>query len=68
MENSENIPLAMIFENIRTPDNLGALTRIAAAVGCQKIITTKVGDKIFFVFFFNVALKNDPQSKTSNII
>ena len=58
MENLENIPLTVIFENIRTPDNLGALTRIAAAVGCQKIITTKVGDKIYFV---NASLKNDPQ-------
>ena len=49
MENSENIPLTVILENIRTPDNLGALTRIAAAVGCQRIITTKVSDKnIFF--------------------
>lgn len=58
MENSENIPLTVILENIRTPDNLGALTRIAAAVGCQRIITTKVGDKMFFL---NVSLKNDPQ-------
>ena len=40
--NPDNLPLTIILENIRTPDNVGALTRIAAAAGCQKIIATKV--------------------------
>ena len=40
--NPDHLPLTIILENIRTPDNVGALTRIAAAAGCQKIITTKV--------------------------
>merc|ERR1719414_502080 len=31
----------MILDNVRTPDNIGALIRVGAAVGCQRIITTK---------------------------
>jgi len=37
-----SLPLTMILDNVKSPDNLGALIRVAAAVGCQKIITTKV--------------------------
>ena len=40
--NPSSIPLTMILDNVRIPDNIGALIRVGAAVGCQRIITTKV--------------------------
>ena len=45
--NSSSIPLTMILDNVRTPDNIGALIRVGAAVGCQRIITTKVSFSLF---------------------
>ena len=40
--NAEHLPITMILENIRNPDIIGALTRVAASFGCKKIITIKV--------------------------
>jgi len=41
--NAEHLPITMILENIRNPDIIGALTRVAASFGCKKIITIKGG-------------------------
>lgn len=35
------LPLTIICDNIREPNNLGAILRIASAVGCEKVILTK---------------------------
>ena len=40
--NESSVPITVILDNVRTPDNIGALTRVAAAIGCKKIISTKV--------------------------
>ena len=40
--NEDAVPITVILDNVRTPDNIGALTRVAAAVGCKRIISTKV--------------------------
>ena len=37
-----SVPITVILDNVRTPDNIGALTRVAAGIGCKKIISTKV--------------------------
>lgn len=41
-EAENNLPITVILDNVRSPDNVGALVRVAAAVGCKKLITTKV--------------------------
>lgn len=48
MPSSENIrrlskplPLDLICDNIRVPGNLGAILRIAAGAGCEKVLLTK---------------------------
>lgn len=35
------LPVTLIFDNVRDPGNAGTLIRTAAAVGCDRIITTK---------------------------
>lgn len=37
--NSDQLPIHLVVDNIRMPDNLGALIRVAAAVGCKQVIT-----------------------------
>ena len=32
--------MTLVLDNVRNPDNFGALVRAAAAVGCQKVIAT----------------------------
>merc|ERR1711997_461876 len=39
--NEDSVPITVILDNVRTPDNIGALTRVAAALGCKRIISTK---------------------------
>jgi tRNA G18 (ribose-2'-O)-methylase SpoU len=43
-ENQDSIPITVILDNVRTPDNVGALIRVAAAVGCKQILAMKVND------------------------
>ena len=46
--NAEQLPITMILENIRNPDIIGALTRVAASLGCKKIITIKVSKNLVY--------------------
>lgn len=41
---SSPLPLTLVCDNIRGPDNLGAIIRLAAAVGVRKIICTGCTD------------------------
>ena len=49
LENRDCFPMTIILDNVRTPDNIGALTRIAASIGCKQIITTKVRKNTIFI-------------------
>lgn len=40
------VPLTIICDNIRDPGNIGSILRCAAAIGCQRLVTTK-GNLIF---------------------
>ena len=53
LENPSSIPLTLIIDNVRTPDNIGALIRVGAAVGCEKIITTKV-NRFWPIFIYEI--------------
>ena len=33
------VPLTLVLDNVRGPDNMGAILRVAAAVGCRKVVT-----------------------------
>ena len=44
---AEALPLTIICDNVRTPDNMGGILRVAAAVGAQKVILTKGQGYIF---------------------
>ena len=37
----EALPLTLICDNVRTPDNLGGILRVAAAAGVGRVILTK---------------------------
>lgn len=37
------LPIHLVVENIRMPDNLGSLLRVAAAVGCQQVLLAFFG-------------------------
>jgi tRNA G18 (ribose-2'-O)-methylase SpoU len=36
---ANSLPIHLVLDNIRMPDNLGALLRVAAAVGCKQVPT-----------------------------
>ena len=38
---SSPLPMTLICDNIRTPDNMGATLRVAAAAGVEKAILTR---------------------------
>ena len=44
---AEALPLTIICDNVRTPDNMGGILRVAVAVGAQKVILTKGQGYIF---------------------
>ena len=35
---SDSLPVTLVVDNVRTPDNLGALLRAAAAAGARKVV------------------------------
>ncbi len=37
-DNSSALPVTLVLDNVRNPDNLGALLRVAAAIGCRATI------------------------------
>lgn len=37
----QQLPITLIFDSLKDPGNAGTLIRSAAAVGCERIITTK---------------------------
>ena len=36
-----SLPMTLILDRIRNPDNLGGILRVAAAAGCKRVIATK---------------------------
>lgn len=52
------LPLTIVLDDIRMPDNIGALARVAASFGCKKLITTKV-----IIFIQSMNLMNNQSSK-----
>lgn len=48
VDNDKALPLTIILDDVRMPDNVGALARVAASFGCKKLITTKV--RFYFIF------------------
>ena len=48
IENENSLPITLILDNVRMPDNIGAISRVAAAIGCKKVITTKVNKNYIF--------------------
>lgn len=35
------VPVTIICDNVREPGNLGAILRVAAGAGCERVILTK---------------------------
>jgi tRNA G18 (ribose-2'-O)-methylase SpoU len=40
-EDSNSLPISVICDNIREPNNLGSIIRVAKAVACRQVILTK---------------------------
>jgi len=36
-----SLPLTVVLDNVRSPDNMGALLRVAAAAGCKAVVAMK---------------------------
>jgi len=37
---NDNLPMTLILDNVRNPDNFGGILRVAAAAGCRQVIAT----------------------------
>lgn len=54
---TDSIPLTIICDNIREPNNLGAILRTCSGVGCENVILTK-GTYISNILVFNVVVSS----------
>lgn len=39
-QRANTLPVTLLMDNVRTPENFGSLLRVAAAVGCRSVIST----------------------------
>ena len=44
----DSLPITVIFDGIRSPGNLGSLIATAEASGCQKVISLKGMNLLYF--------------------
>ena len=40
-EDLSNLPITLILDNVRQPDNLGAILRVASAIGVRRVLLLK---------------------------